>query len=728
MNLVATGVGAAVVLGVGAVVAALLVARSGRPIVVGALTSAAGVFGTVAGIAAMSGQTWSVQLPGLLPLSGIVLSVDALGGVFMAVSGAVATVAAIYGIGYCRPGPGGHGLDGRAVQAVLPLFVVSLLLVPAAGSIVTLLVCWELMALTSLLLVVAEHRRRAEVASAGRWYAVMTHLGFVAILIGLLVLAAPAAGDSYVAVRVSAGALSPVAAGLVFVLCLVGFGSKAGIVPLHAWLPRAHPEAPSHVSALMSAAMVNMGVYGIVRVGVDLMGVGSRWWWLLVLLLGAVSAVYGILQAVISTDLKRLLAYSTTENMGLVLVGVGASGLFASTGRPVLAALALTAPPRVGLSRRGGGLPAPGTGSGGAAALRAGARRRRRVGAGRAAAGDRQRAPLPRLWLLHPVRTADLAGDHPMSALGTIGGALQAVVIVVGSPLLLGLMRQVRARLEGRSGAGIGQPWRDLRKQLRKQPITPRGTSEMFRAAPVLLVAMTLVVAVIAPFVTTASALPPGGRPVRRGRAARARHRGDRAGRHRHRHRVRRDGRQPGDHHPGPGRTHGTGGDLRAVGTCRVHEPVRDRGVELGEPARVLSPASLLAAVALVVVVVAETGRLPVDNPSTHLELTMVHEAMVLEYAGPDLALIELGSAMRLSVYPGLLANLFLPWGIATEVGVLALAVGVAALVIKVAALGALLAFAEVFLAKVRLFRVPELLAGSFLLALLAVTASYFLA
>ena len=152
----------------------------------------------------------------------------------------------------------------------------------------------------------------------------------------------------------------------------------------------------------------------------------------------------------------------------------------------------------------------------------------------------------------------------------------------------------------------------------------------------------------------------------------------------------------------------------------------------LQDPARVVSPASLLAAVALLVVVVAEAGRLPVDNPSTHLELTMVHEAMVLEYAGPDLALIELGSAMRLSVYLGLLANLFVPWGIATEVGatgagVLALAVGVVAFVVKVALLGAALAFAEVFLAKVRLFRVPELLAGSFLLALLAVTTSSFL-
>jgi formate hydrogenlyase subunit 4 len=146
------------------------------------------------------------------------------------------------------------------------------------------------------------------------------------------------------------------------------------------------------------------------------------------------------------------------------------------------------------------------------------------------------------------------------------------------------------------------------------------------------------------------------------------------------------------------------------------------------DPARVVSPASLLAAVALVIVIVAETGRLPVDNPSTHLELTMVHEAMVLEYAGPDLALVELASAMRLSVLLGLLANLFLPWGVATTMGAGALVLGVVALVVKVSVLGALLAAAEVFMAKLRLFRVPELLAGSFLLSLLAVVAAFFLA
>ena len=268
----------------------------------------------------------------------MVLTVDTLGGVFLSVIGAVGIAVGIYGIGYAR-----HGLDGRGVQAMLPLFVAAMLLVPAAGSVGTFLVCWELMALTSLLLVLAEHRHRAEVASAARWYAVMTHLGFVAILIGLLVLTGHADDDSFAALRVAASTLSPTTAGLVFALTLIGFASKAGILPLHAWLPRAHPEAPSHVSALMSAAMVTLGVYGIVRVGLDLLGGGAQWWWLLVLALGAVSAVYGILQAAIGTDLKRLLAYSTTENMGLVLIGVGAGGLFAAAGNMLLAGLALTA-------------------------------------------------------------------------------------------------------------------------------------------------------------------------------------------------------------------------------------------------------------------------------------------------------------------------------------------------------------------------------------------------
>ena len=156
----------------------------------------------------------------------------------------------------------------------------------------------------------------------------MTQLGFVAILIGLMVLSAAGGADRFADLTGVPGGVRTA----VFVLTVVGFGSKAGLLPLHAWLPRAHPEAPSPVSALMSAAMVNLGIYGIVRFDLQLLGPGPRWWGLTLLAVGVVSALYGVLQATVATDLKRLLAYSTTENMGLITLALGAATLFADTG------------------------------------------------------------------------------------------------------------------------------------------------------------------------------------------------------------------------------------------------------------------------------------------------------------------------------------------------------------------------------------------------------------
>jgi formate hydrogenlyase subunit 3/multisubunit Na+/H+ antiporter MnhD subunit len=322
-----------------AAVAGLILPRRARRIAAGALTAGGGAAAAVAGVSAMRGGEWSVRLPDLLPLAGVRLALDPLGGLFLAVTGAVAVCAAVYGIGYTRHG----GLDGRVPQVMVPVFLAAMALVPAASSVSTFLLAWELMALASLLLVVAEHRSRDEVRTAGLWYAVMTHLGLVVILGGLAGFAAAAHGESFERLRAAADGLPEWGRAAVFLAVFIGFASKAGIAPLHVWLPRAHPEAPSHVSALMSAAMVNLGVYGIVRVGFDLLGGGPAWWWLVVLAAGGGSALYGILQAAVSSDLKRLLAYSTCENMGLVLVGVGASGLFAVSGARALSALALTA-------------------------------------------------------------------------------------------------------------------------------------------------------------------------------------------------------------------------------------------------------------------------------------------------------------------------------------------------------------------------------------------------
>ncbi len=316
-----------------------------------------------------------------------------------------------------------------------------------------------------------------------------------------------------------------------------------------------------------------------------------------------------------------------------------------------------------------------------------------------------------------------------MNALAAAGAVVQVAGVLVGAPFVVGGMRQVRARLEGRSGGGIGQPWRDLRKQLRKQQLRPDGTTVVFRVAPAVAAGSALLIAAIIPLVTLGSPLDSSADLfgvvglLFLGTVA-----------------LTLAGLDTGT-------AFGGMGSSREITIAALVEPTILLAVfalslpghsanlaaivsaTLADPAQVLTLGSVLAFVALVIVIVAETGRLPVDNPSTHLELTMIHEAMILEYSGPRLALVEWASGMRLTVLLALLANLFLPWGIAgADPSVLGVLIGTVAVAAKVVVLAVVLAVAEVFIAKLRLFRVPELLAGSFLLALLAVTASSFLA
>lgn len=311
---------------------------SGRgALVSGAVTTAIGVAALVLGLSAVLGGARHLRIGWLLPLVGVQLDVDALGGLLIALTGAVAAVVGVYAVGYAR-----HEHWSTLTLAMLPTFVAGMVLVPAAGTVTTFLLCWELMAAASLALVLADHRR-AEVRSAGIMYAVMTQLGFVAILVALVVLAAAGGTDDLATLATRADAIPSGARTAVFLLTVLGFGSKAGLLPLHAWLPRAHPEAPSPVSALMSASMVTMGIYGILRIDLQILGPGPTWWGLTLMAVGAVSAVFGVLQASVATDLKRLLAYSTTENMGLVTVALGAAALLSASGAPEVAAIAVTA-------------------------------------------------------------------------------------------------------------------------------------------------------------------------------------------------------------------------------------------------------------------------------------------------------------------------------------------------------------------------------------------------
>ena len=285
-----------------------------------------------------TGQSSVLNSSQILPLTGVTMVLDPLGAVFVVVTTVVAIASTLYWLGYAS-----HGLSTRTASAALPLFVTSMLLVPAAASVATFLVLWELMALASLMLVLVDQRRREETRSAAQWYAVMTHVGAAAILFALVLLSAHAGDQTFAAIRVHAHHLPTAVRNTAFVLAVLGFGSKAGAVPLHVWLPKAHPEAPSPVSALMSGAMVNLGIYGIVLVGDRLLGGGPVWWWLMVTAMGVVSALFGALHAATSTDLKRLLAYSTADNMGLVLIGVGASGMFAASGHRAIASIAMVA-------------------------------------------------------------------------------------------------------------------------------------------------------------------------------------------------------------------------------------------------------------------------------------------------------------------------------------------------------------------------------------------------
>ena len=319
---------------------------------VGALTFGYGAFGrglaalgavvgagagfTLGVIALLSGQSLTVGLPRLLPLTGFALRLDGLGAFFLVVIGLVGMATALYGFGYSAVYEGRYSL--RMMGAMLNVLLLSLSLQVLADNALTFLIAWEGMSLSAYWLILTEHDQPGTVR-AGVWYIAMTHAGFAALVAMFLLMSGGDLTTSFATMRTNARTLAPLARDAVFLLALFGFGLKAGIVPLHVWLPMAHPVAPSHVSALMSGVVIKMGIYGLVRVTLDLLGGGPAWWGGVVLSLGAVSALLGVLYALMEHDLKRLLAYHSVENIGIILIGVGAGLVFHSYGLMTLAAL-----------------------------------------------------------------------------------------------------------------------------------------------------------------------------------------------------------------------------------------------------------------------------------------------------------------------------------------------------------------------------------------------------
>ena len=282
-----------------------------------------------------AGPATAVTLPLGLPWLGAHFRIDALSAFFLLVIDLGGAAASLFALGYGR-----HEEEPGRILPFYPAYLAAMNVVLLAADAFSFLVAWEVMSLASWALVIAHHRD-SENLRAGYVYLLMAGFGTLMLLLTFGLLAAGSGSYDFETIRAAHPTAG--AAALVLILALLGAGSKAGLVPLHAWLPLAHPAAPSHVSALMSGVMTKVAVYGFVRIVFDLVGAPAWWWSMPVLALGAASAVMGVLYALMQRDLKRVLAYSTIENIGIVFVALGLALAFEASAMESAAALALTA-------------------------------------------------------------------------------------------------------------------------------------------------------------------------------------------------------------------------------------------------------------------------------------------------------------------------------------------------------------------------------------------------
>ena len=308
----------------------------GRNLVYG-VSLAVTCVGLFVGLGALIGQApaETLTLPLGLPWIGAHFRLDALSAFFLVVVDIGGGAASLYALGFGR-----HESAPQRVLPFYPLFLAGMTLVVIADDAFTFLFSWEFMSLSSWALVMA-HDQVRENLRAGYVYLVMASFGTLALLLAFGLLAGPDGAFAFDAIRESEHA--PTLVALILILVLIGTGSKAGLVPLHAWLPLAHPAAPSHVSGLLSGVMTKVAVYAFVRIVFDLLGDPAWWWSMLVLALAGITCVMGVLYALMQHDLKRLLAYHTVENIGIIFIGLGLALAFQVFGLNWAAALAFTA-------------------------------------------------------------------------------------------------------------------------------------------------------------------------------------------------------------------------------------------------------------------------------------------------------------------------------------------------------------------------------------------------
>ena len=304
--------------------------------------AAAGVVGIVLGVAGLlSTAPLTLSLASNIPHLTFAIRLDPLAAFFVLTISLVGVAASIYASGYVEEFSGrvSVGLLGSLLNG----FLLSMTLVVLADNGFFFLILWEVMSLLSYVLVVTEHEKPG-VREAGLFYLIMTHVGTAFIILTLLIFSQETGSFSFEAFRHPDQQLPEGLRSIAFFTALIGFGAKAGIVPLHVWLPYAHPAAPSHISALMSGVMIKTAIYGLIRVYFDFMGGVFPWWWGFTLLVaGTVSALLGVMYALMEHDLKGLLAFHSVENIGIILLGIGAGMIFHTYGLHELAALGLLA-------------------------------------------------------------------------------------------------------------------------------------------------------------------------------------------------------------------------------------------------------------------------------------------------------------------------------------------------------------------------------------------------
>ena len=315
-----------------------------RPMSVGFAGRTLFPLGTLCGLAlavvaatSLGAPAETAVLPIGLPDLPFHLRLDALSSVFLMLLGGTAAGISLFAAGYFRQG---EGTPPGLLCLQYHVFLASMGLVLLADDAYSFMVAWETMALSSYFLVTAQHRI-PEIRSAGFLYLLIAHIGAISILLSFGVMQGGSWLFTFDAMR--AATLAPEWAAVAFLLALFGFGAKAGLVPLHIWLPEAHPAAPSPVSALMSGVMLKTAVYGILRVTFDLLGTPAWWWGMVMVGLGLFTAFYGVIFAAVQTDIKRLLAWSSIENIGIIFTAIGLAIVYQGVGLASLAALALVA-------------------------------------------------------------------------------------------------------------------------------------------------------------------------------------------------------------------------------------------------------------------------------------------------------------------------------------------------------------------------------------------------